>query len=93
MEQYTNKTCIWTIKYHTKKMDERISMGIFYIYIILRNANFMIIFLCLVIKLIHHNDEKHPNQATPLLTTTNSAISTNGNSDFESGDETHIIIH
>ena len=31
---------------------------------------------------------KHGNQATPLLTTTNSAISANGNSDFESGDET-----
>jgi len=32
---------------------------------------------------------KNGNQATSLLPTTNSAISTNGNSDFESGDETH----
>jgi len=32
---------------------------------------------------------KNPNQGTPLLSTTNSAISTNGHSDFESGDETH----
>jgi hypothetical protein len=32
---------------------------------------------------------KNTNQATPLLTTANSAISTNGHSDFESGDETH----
>ncbi|UJR33366.1 hypothetical protein I4U23_020814 [Adineta vaga] len=32
---------------------------------------------------------KHPNQATSLLTTTDSAITTNGHSDFESGDEIH----
>jgi hypothetical protein len=31
---------------------------------------------------------KTPNQATSLISTTNSAITTNGNSDFESGDET-----
>ena len=65
-------------------MDEVWSMG---------KRKSMTSFLPILTMLFSHTNEspqrrKHTSQPTPLLPSSNSAITTNGHSDLESGDET-----
>ena len=84
MEQYTNKTSSGQSS-TTPKSGRTNTNGYRASYHICFCLNFC---FCFSNTTDSPHRRKNVNQATSLLSTTNSAISTNGHSDFESGDET-----